>query len=88
MRIANLHEFWFTSKDGLRIACKPWDSRGPARGVLQVAHGMGVRSISRDFYEGGRNEMLNELNRGEVRTNLLAWLSAVLGNQSPYTEPA
>ncbi len=31
--------------------------------------------------------MLNELNRGEVRTNLLAWLSAVLGNQSPHKEP-
>ncbi len=41
MRISNLHEFWFTSKDGLRIACKQWDSRGPARGVLQIAHGMG-----------------------------------------------
>ena len=47
----------------------------------------GVRNISRDFYEGGRHEMLNELNRGEVRTNLLAWLSAVLGNQSPHKEP-
>jgi hypothetical protein len=36
MRISNLHEFWFTSKDGLRIACKRWDRRGPARGVLQI----------------------------------------------------
>jgi hypothetical protein len=32
MRISNLHEFWFANKDGLRIACKRWHSRGPARG--------------------------------------------------------
>jgi hypothetical protein len=31
--------------------------------------------------------MLNELNRGEVRSNSLAWLSAVLGNQFPHEEP-
>jgi alpha-beta hydrolase superfamily lysophospholipase len=47
----------------------------------------GVRNVSHDFYEGGRHEMLNELNRGEVRSNFLAWLSAVLGNQSPHEEP-
>src|SRR4051812_6291865 len=34
-------EFAFTSADGLRIACARWDSRGPARGVVQIAHGMG-----------------------------------------------
>jgi alpha-beta hydrolase superfamily lysophospholipase len=39
----------------------------------------GVRNISHDFYPGARHEMLNELNRGKVRSNLLAWLSAVLG---------
>jgi alpha-beta hydrolase superfamily lysophospholipase len=44
MRISNPHEFWFTSKDGLQVACKRWDSRGPARGVLQIAHGMGEHS--------------------------------------------
>jgi alpha-beta hydrolase superfamily lysophospholipase len=44
MRISNLREFWFTSKGDLRIACKLWDSRGPARGVLQIAHGMGEHS--------------------------------------------
>lgn len=34
-------EFGFTSVDGLRVACARWDSRGPARGVVQIAHGMG-----------------------------------------------
>jgi len=34
-------EFNFTSSDGLRVACFRWDSRGPVRGVIQIAHGMG-----------------------------------------------
>ena len=34
-------EFNFTSSDGLRVACFRWDSRGPVRGVVQIAHGMG-----------------------------------------------
>jgi len=33
--------FWLTSSDGLCIACARWDGRGPARGVVQIAHGMG-----------------------------------------------
>lgn len=36
-------EFWFASSDGLRIACARWDSHGPARGMVQIAHGMGER---------------------------------------------
>ena len=34
-------EFRFTSTDGLRIACARWEAQGPARGVVQIAHGMG-----------------------------------------------
>ena len=33
--------FPLTSSDGLCIACARWDSRGPARAVVQIAHGMG-----------------------------------------------
>jgi alpha-beta hydrolase superfamily lysophospholipase len=33
--------FHFTSTDGLRISCARWDSGGPTRGVVQIAHGMG-----------------------------------------------
>jgi len=29
---------------------------------------------------GGRHEMLNEVNRAEVRANLLCWISRVLGS--------
>ncbi|MDH2385502.1 alpha/beta hydrolase [Bradyrhizobium sp. CER78] len=34
-------EFHLTSADGLCIGCARWDSRGPTRGVIQIAHGMG-----------------------------------------------
>src|SRR5215470_5763310 len=34
-------DFRFTSTDGLRIACTRWEARGPVRGVVQIAHGMG-----------------------------------------------
>lgn len=38
----------------------------------------GISSISHDFYPGGRHEMLNEINRDEVRTRLLGWIFSVL----------
>src|SRR5262249_31320594 len=34
-------EFRFTSADGMSISCARWDSPGPVRGVVQIAHGMG-----------------------------------------------
>ena len=40
-------EFRLTSTDGLPVACARWDSRGPVRGVVQIAHGMGVQSALR-----------------------------------------
>jgi alpha-beta hydrolase superfamily lysophospholipase len=49
------------------------------RTLIERYHKAGVSDISYDFYEGGRHEMLNEPNRGQVRTNLLVWLSGVLG---------
>src|SRR5689334_1009450 len=38
----------------------------------------GLYDVSHDFYLGGRHEMLNEINREEVRGRLLAWISSVL----------
>jgi len=38
----------------------------------------GMTSLSHDFYDGGRHEMLHELNRSDVITNLLIWLSSVV----------
>jgi alpha-beta hydrolase superfamily lysophospholipase len=80
-------EFRFTSTDGTRVACARWDARAPVRGMVQIAHGMGevgryekagISRISHDFYSGGRHEMLNEINRGQVRTRLISWISSVL----------
>ena len=36
-----ISEFRFTSSDGLHIACARWANRGPLRGIVQIAHGMG-----------------------------------------------
>jgi alpha-beta hydrolase superfamily lysophospholipase len=41
----------------------------------------GICDITRDFYLGGRHEMLNEINREEVRANLLTWIFSVLEEQ-------
>ncbi len=38
----------------------------------------GLASIAHDFYSGGRHEMLHEINRRDVITNLLVWMSGVL----------
>jgi len=41
----------------------------------------GIHNIAHDFYPGGRHEMLNEINRAEVRARLLNWILAVLDGQ-------
>jgi alpha-beta hydrolase superfamily lysophospholipase len=38
----------------------------------------GLRDITFDFYPGGRHEMLNEINRRQVQTRLLGWISRTL----------
>jgi hypothetical protein len=38
----------------------------------------GIREISADFYPGGRHEMLNEINRIEVRARLLSWITVLM----------
>jgi alpha-beta hydrolase superfamily lysophospholipase len=42
----------------------------------------GLTSITHDFYNGGRHEMLHETNRRDVITNLLVWLSGVVKSAS------
>jgi alpha-beta hydrolase superfamily lysophospholipase len=48
--------------------------------LIDRYHQAGIRNICQHFYPGGRHEMLNEINRGEVQTNLLLWISAALHN--------
>jgi alpha-beta hydrolase superfamily lysophospholipase len=49
--------------------------------LMERYRNAGIHDIDHDFYPGGRHEMLNEINRGEVRAHLLGWISAVLERQ-------
>src|SRR5947208_13046941 len=42
----------------------------------------GLTSIAHDFYSDGRHEMLHEINRRDVITNLLVWMSSVVERRS------
>jgi alpha-beta hydrolase superfamily lysophospholipase len=48
----------------------------------------GLYDITHDVYPGGRHEMLNEINRSEVRANLLRFISTVLEDKNPTSEAA
>jgi alpha-beta hydrolase superfamily lysophospholipase len=45
----------------------------------------GIQDIDCDYYPGGRHEMLNEINRDEVRANLLRWICTVVARKSQST---
>jgi alpha-beta hydrolase superfamily lysophospholipase len=48
------------------------------RVLIDRYHSAGITSIAHDFYTGGRHEMLHEVNRREVITNLLVRLSGIV----------
>ena len=52
------------------------------RVLLDRYRNAGLSSIAHDFYSGGRHEMLHELNRRDVITNLLVWISGTLERAS------
>jgi len=41
-----------------------------------------LSGIAHDFYSDGRHEMLHEINRRDVITNLLIWISGILKEAS------
>jgi alpha-beta hydrolase superfamily lysophospholipase len=41
-------------------------------------HRVGLRNVRYKFYQGGRHEMLNELNRDSVLHDLISWLHSVV----------
>ena len=49
------------------------------RALVDRYRSAGIALIAHDFYPGGRHEMFHELNRREVITDLLVWISRVLG---------
>jgi alpha-beta hydrolase superfamily lysophospholipase len=48
------------------------------RALIDRYRGAGIAPIAHDFYLGGRHEMLHELNRCDVFTNLLVWISSIV----------
>lgn len=50
---------------------------GNGRGVQKVVHELqdaGLKKVTAKLYAGGRHEMLNELNRGQVYSDVLTWI--------------
>jgi len=55
-----------------------WDELEGVRTLIERYRKAGIRDISWNFYDGGRHEMLNEINRGEVQRNLFVWVFSLL----------
>lgn len=72
MDLVTPHQFYFTSTDGLQIACTRWNNRHPPRGVIQIAHGMGeyigrYENFAQEFAHAGMVVYGND-HRGHGRT--------------------
>lgn len=79
-----LHEFQFTSADGMQIACARWNNGKPGRGVIQIAHGMGehmgrYQNLIEALVRAGMTVYAND-HRGHGRT---AHSREELGNFGP-----
>ena len=48
------------------------------RQVYEEIRAAGVQDVTLKLYEGGRHEMLNEINREEVYADLIGWLNSKL----------
>jgi alpha-beta hydrolase superfamily lysophospholipase len=46
------------------------------RHLISIYQKLGIKDLSFKFYEGGRHEMLNEINREEVMADVIRWLDA------------
>lgn len=57
----------------------PVSERGKGvKQLLAAYQAAGLSRVAHKFYEGARHEILNEVNRDEVRRDLVAWLDAQL----------
>jgi len=89
----DLGEALFTAADPQNQARIPKDlplyifagSRDPVsanlaglRQLLEAYKAAGLTNVAHTFYEDGRHEMLNEINRDEVTRDLIAWLDATV----------
>jgi alpha-beta hydrolase superfamily lysophospholipase len=56
-------------------SCDPVGAKTKSvRKLINIYQKLGVADLSFKFYEGGRHEMLNEVNRGEVAADIVKWL--------------
>jgi alpha-beta hydrolase superfamily lysophospholipase len=53
-----------------------------ARRLEQKFRAAGVQQVDSRYYEGGRHEMLNEINRDEVTRDIVDWLKTVLRSEA------
>jgi len=56
------------------------------KGVIEVYDKLkkhGVKDVKMNLYQGGRHEMLNELNKDDVFADMLGWLNNIPGNRMP-----
>ena len=61
----------------------PVGQRSEGLNVLARRYGRaGLTDVTTRLYPGGRHEMLNEINRGEVRHHLLEWLDTRIGGSA------
>jgi hypothetical protein len=73
-------------KDGSQISYDYLALAWKECALVERYRSAGITSIARDFYPGGRHEMLHELNRREVFTNLLVWISGIVGSVSMHVD--
>jgi len=55
------------------------DHADSVRQLVQRYEALGAGPITLRLYKGGRHEMLNEVNRDEVESDLVAWIDSVVG---------
>jgi len=48
------------------------------RELLDSYQSAGLRNVDHQFYDGGRHEMLNEINRDEVYRDVVRWIDGIL----------
>lgn len=51
--------------------------------LVELYRKIGLKHVQYKLYSGGRHEMLNEINRGEVTQDLIAWLDSQTLKQTP-----
>ena len=47
--------------------------------LIDQCQAVWMKNVEYKLYDGGRHEMLNETNQGEVLDDLLGWISKQLG---------